>query len=1026
MSALRPRRGAWLALGVALASLGVAGTPLSAQSLTEGALRGQVVLADGTPVSAFSLTLEDASGVVLRRFTVDVQGRFLVPLLAPGNYVVLAEKSGYQPLRQRGIEVVADATTDVTIRVVRRPPPITAVEEVAIADQRISRSAPAVGQLVDPEGVTGLGRRGDLSELGRNTALVTSPRDGTGGFAEVFGGLPQPGSRLLVDGLPGSWFRHPARDADAGPTPVYDQLLFGDAQVFTHPVDVELMGGNGGMLTAVSRSGSTRFRFAPFATWSGKLGIPTIQNPGDSSLTSFQGGGTVSGVLVPDRATYIVGARYLSQDLPASNPWDPNDASLGGNAVALRSAFAQVASDSFGTALGSYVAPALRHTSGGSGGFRVDWRLSPNHLIVARANFSRYTETSPEVTGDVLNGAGDELAARDFSSMLSLVSALGSHTANEFRFGIRRSRRDWSGTSLPATYLVAEGAGAGTSPALPGNFLRTAVDFSDVVQFGLGHAGQHRVKIGVQYSNGYWEQDYLYGQHGIFSFGDLDGFAQGRGAFYVAEAANTRTRTSVEEVGLFTQLIYRLAPSLQLLGGVRWDRQKYPRQASQPIKPDPLFATLFGVTNSRLPDDKNNIGPRLGLLYTGGPRGEWIGSLGLSREYGQLNPATFAEARLNDGPVTIRRGVGSFGGWPGLPDTVFAPRIGQQVTLFNPKLKGYKNPRTFKADAELARQLAPGLTARVYGGYHHTDYLLRRTDLNLLPGPTGLTQEGRPVYGTLLQEGGMLVAQPGSNRAVQGFDLVSGLSSTGFQDHYEAGLSVTRESEHGLALAASYTFSRTRDNWLQSWTGDPTDALSPFPQDRLGHEWAEGISDYDIPQRAVVVATWHMGGSAPITLGARYRFRSGLPYTPGFRPGVDANADGSGRNDPAYVDPGIPGLSQVIAAHACLQDQQGHMAARNSCRADANHSIDISAAIGLPVRALGGARLELTAEVLNLASTPIGIVDRALVLVDPAGTLTTDSQGNVTLPLIANPRFGSLLSRRTEPRMVRLGLRVAY
>lgn len=1025
MPALRPGRTVRVALTVAFVLLaGLAGR-VRAQSLTEGALRGTVVLDDGTPVSAFSLTLEDAAGVALRRFVSDFRGRFSLPQLAPGRYTILAEKSGYQPLRQHGIDVVADAATLLTLRVVRRPPPITKVEESAVAEQRIVRSAPAVASVLTPDALTGLTPRSNLTEVGRNGSAVAGPRNTTPGFATAFGGLPQRYSGLLVDGLPGNWFRHPALDNDVGGAPVYSQALFGEVQAYSHPADIELMGLNGGMMTAVSRRSSSGFHFAPYASWSGGLGVPSIQNGGDSSLTSVRVGGTVSGALIPDRARYIVGFDYQSLELPTANPWDNSLARFQGGGVALGPTIAAVAQDSFGRAVGRFVAPTVRHTRGGSGGFRVDWRLNATNAIVTRANFARYTEDNPEAPGEVVNGAGGGLDSRDFSSTIALVSTLGDHSANEFRFGIRRSTRDWSAAGLPTSYFVAEGAGIGSSPSLPGDFEQSSVDFAETFQYSFGSGLEHRVKLGVQYSNGHWDQDYLYGQRGMYSFGDLDGFAAGRGAFYVAEAGNTHTRTSMEQAALYGQVLYRLAPNLSLLAALRYDRQKFPRQKNLPIKPNALFRQSFGFSNALSPDDNNNLGPRLGLMYEGGRNREWNANLALSRQYGTLNPASYAEARLNDGAVTVRRGVGAIGTWPSLPDTTIAPRIGQQITLFSPNRKGYKNPRTFKADAELSRALTSSIAVRLYGGYHHTDFLLRRTDLNLLPGPTGYTQEGRPVYGTLEQEGGLLAATPGSNRAIAGFDLVSGLVSTGFQDYYEAGLSLSREATAGLSFAASYTFSRTRDNWLQSWTGDPTDALSPFPADRPGHEWAQGISDYDIPHRAVVVASWSTGGRAPVTVGARYRFRSGLPFTPGFLPGVDANGDGSGRNDPAFVDRTIPGVDQLISSHACLQGQTGKFAARNSCREDANHALDLSAAVGLPVASLGG-RLEVTAEVLNLVSTPEGVVDRALVLVDPNGTLVTDAQGNVTLPLIANPRFGKFLSRRTEPRMVRFGLRVAY
>ncbi|MFN8646668.1 MAG: carboxypeptidase regulatory-like domain-containing protein [Gemmatimonadales bacterium] len=1025
MPAPRPRRLHCLALTVAAVLLGLVRAPLQGQSLTEGSLGGLIALADGTPVPGASLTLEDAAGVVVSRLNSDFRGRFTLALLAPGRYALLVEKAGYQPLRQRGIDVAAAASTQLTVRVARRPPPISQVEESAVAEQRLAWSMPSIGGVLTAPSVPGLTPRSEIAELGRNAAYVAGPRDATSGFATMFGGLPQSHARLLVDGLAGSWFRHPGLDTDAGGTPVFGQALFGEAQAFTDVPDAELVGGNGGMVTAVSRRGTNRFRFAPYASWSGAIGQPAIQNPADSSVSSFMGGGTVSGTLIPDRASYIVGAEYQSLDVPSSNPWDNDASTFAGGGASLRGTITRIAEDSFGRSVGRFVAPVVRHTVGGAGGFRVDWRLSNNHVLMTRANFARHTETSPEAPGEVLNGAAAGLDSRDFSSIVSVVSTLGANMANEIRFGIRRTTRNWSGSSIPTTYFVADGAGIGASAALPAEFERKSIDLSETFQYSFGTGAVHRAKLGLQYSNGTWDQDYLYGAGGIFSYGSLDGFSQGRGAFFVADASNTHTRTSVEEVALFAQVIYRLSPGLSAFGGIRWDRQKFPRQVSGPIKGNPQFGALFGIPNARVPDDKNNVGPRIGLLFEGGASREWTGGLALSRQYGVLNPATFAEARLNDGGVVIRRGVGTFGAWPALPDSLLAPAAGQQITLFSPDPKGYKNPRTFKADLELSRAFASGLTVRGYGGYHHTDFLLRRSDLNILSAPTGFTQEGRAVYGTLVQDGGMVVVSPGTNRAIPGFDLVSALASTGFQDHYEAGVSIGRESPAGLSFMASYTFSRTRDNWLLSWTGDPSDALSPFPEDRVGHEWAEGVSDLDVPHRAVLLASWRTAGSVPVTVAARYRFRSGLPFTPGFRPGVDANGDGSGRNDPAYVDDAIPGLSQVIGDHDCLGDQVGHMAKRNSCRSDANHALDLSTAVGLPLRSLGG-RVELTVDVLNLVSTPVGIVDRALVLVDPTGTLATDPQGNVTLPLIANPRFGRFLSRRTEPRMVRFGLRLAY
>lgn len=1016
-----PRHG-WRALVVAVL-VGLGAGPLPAQSLTGGALRGEIVLADGTPVGSVSVSLEDEAGQGLRQLQTDIRGRFSVPHLPPGRYSLLVEKAGYQPLRQRGVEIIADLVTLVRVRVARRPPPITQVEEVAIAEQRFSSSAPRIAEVTGRPGSSWFAPRNEVTSDGRNSVFAASPRDARWGFANTLGGLPQERSKLLVDGLPGSWFRHPGIEPEPGGAPVYPRFLFQQSQVVPHATDVEWPGGNGGMLGAVSRAPTQRFRFEPFAFYSGKVGVSGAQNAGDSSLTSINAGATISGALIPEKAGYVIGFGYEELELPTATPWEVDTARFGGTTVPLAPTLEAVASDSLGTSVGSHVRPVVRSYRGGSGGFRLDWRLSRSLNVVTRANLARYREWNPEVGQDLSNGSNARLDSRDFSGATTVEFASGAY-GNEFRLGIRKTRRDWRSSGLPSTILANEGVGLGGLPALPAEFELTTVDVADAVQYSWGNQGEHRLKLGFQYSSGHWTQDYLFGEAGAYSFGDVGGFANQRGAFFVAEAASTRTRFSLREVALFGHVTTRLLPSVSVLAGLRWDRQIFPRRRDNAINLDPTFFALFGIPNAGIPDDNNNVAPRIGVVWDPGGNSPWGGSLSASRHFGQLNPARYAEAALHDGAVTVRRAVGSLGSWTTLPDATVAPVAGRRFTLFSPQDK-YKNPRTTKVDVELTRVVQSLGTVRLTGGYHHTDFLLRRTDLNLLPSATGNTQEGRPVYGTLLQEGGLLAADPGSNRRIAGYDLVSALSSTGFQNHYEVGLLFSREAARGVSISGGYVWSRTRDNWLQSWTGDPADELSPFPQDTPGSEWAEGRSDYDLPHRATAQLSWTTGARMPVTLGARYRFRSGLPFTPGFRPGVDANADGSGRNDPAYIDPAVPGMPSLLSTQPCLKDQSGEFAARNSCREPASHALDLSASVGLPMRSLGG-RLELMVDVFNLAASATGVVDRAVLLVDPAGTLTTDALGNVTLPLIANQRFGKLLSRRAEPRMVRFGLRLAY
>jgi hypothetical protein len=348
--------------------------------------------------------------------------------------------------------------------------------------------------------------------------------------------------------------------------------------------------------------------------------------------------------------------------------------------------------------------------------------------------------------------------------------------------------------------------------------------------------------------------------------------------------------------------------------------------------------------------------------------------------------------------------------------------MGERLTYFNTT---YKAPRAFKAGFGISRNFTGGIALHLSGSYHHTDYLLRRADRNLAPAPQGETQEGRPVYGRLVQQAGLVSPVPGSNRRFDGFDQVHVLSPTGYSDYAEFSALLERRVERGLSYGVSYTFSRTEDNVPGSRSPDPSDQLSPFPEGLEGGDWADGRSDFDVPHRAALSADYVTGGRTPLSVGARFRYRSGLPFTPGFQPGVDVNGDGAGSNDPAYLDAGLTGLASALSAAGCGATTNA-FAERNACREDGAYGLDLRFSVGLPLQTGGGSRLAVTLDAFNLLSSAMGIVDRALVLVDPAGTTLIDGAGNVTLPFVANPNFGNLLIRRNDLRTIRVGLRMEY
>ena len=218
-----------------------------------------------------------------------------------------------------------------------------------------------------------------------------------------------------------------------------------------------------------------------------------------------------------------------------------------------------------------------------------------------------------------------------------------------------------------------------------------------------------------------------------------------------------------------------------------------------------------------------------------------------------------------------------------------------------------------------------------------------------------------------------------------------------------------------MDVFAAVTVSQTKDNWPGSASAHPEAGRDPG----LGPDvvdWTSGISDLDVPVRGVASGTVDLTPWLQATTS--YRFRSGRPFTPGFRAGFDANGDGSGFNDPAHV-PDAQTLGSIGQEWPCLTEQSGQFAARNSCRGPAVHQFDVQAAFDIPVE---GATL--TFEALNVLDGGEELLDGALWLLD--GPVPANTSGQVQIPYVINPDFGQPLRRLGIGRVFRVGVRIDF
>lgn len=1000
---LRSSPRAW---GILLAAVLCFPPQSSGQSITTGVLQGIVRTKEGEPLSDAAVTVEDFRGGIVRELVTSRSGSFTLRMMLPGTYHVLVEVIGYQPVRLRGVIVASGRTTSVAVELVEKPPPITSVTEISQAG---TMSGP-IGRVVMERELRSLEYRPDASDVSRGMSEVVAPLDGREGFAVAAGGLPGSRSRVYVDGAPEILTRHPGLRGEPALLAAFPRDALVQGQVSGSALDPEWRGNSGSVLSLITRSGGNRLEFAPFVSGSSaKLGGNSALNPADSSATSVIAGFTLSGPIKRDTAHFFLQGGYQSLETPSPFPWE-EDPSL---ASTVRDGVLQVAQDRYGTNVGSTVLPAVATRKGGAGLARLDWQVGRNSRVMLRGSASSFQETSPVLGSDVGNDAGAKLSSRDISVGASLTSV--AILSNELRVGASLTRRDWKGVGLPETRVVSDGIRFGGNAALPGEFESQLLSLTDAVHY---QGGSHALKAGVSVDLVTYKQNYEYGSSGRFLYGGVDQFQNGAGAFFRTKSNLSETKVSAPEVGFFVQDNWAVSPGFALLLGMRYETQILPRNR---ITSAGLWRLLSGLVHDSVPSDRRGIEPRIGFVLNPGNAGDWTLQGGVGLYSSGMDLHQFSEVLQHvEGNTKVQRVVGTLS-WPQLTETAGANLL---TVLGAPGQ--FRAPRALKGDFAIARAFPGGLNFRVSGAYHHTDYLTRRADANLAQAPFGEAQDGRPVWGQLQKQGGLVTVSPGTSRRFSAFDLVSVLSPTGFSDYYEAGIALAFPLGRSLSVSADYTFSRTEDNLVGLLAPDPADQFSPFPGGINGQDWDKGRSDLDIPHRVAASVEFRSSGKHPISLLLRGRYRSGLAFTPGFRSGVDVNGDLGGNNDPVAAEAvGAPSGGEAQAS--CERVSVGGFAARNSCRQSGVGSLDARVGLPLPIGGDRAGRVLITIEAFNLLASRTGVVDRAALLIDPAAALSANSStGAVQIPYASNPRFGTLLRRGGDSRVVRLGLMVEY
>jgi hypothetical protein len=984
----------WVLVGLALAALS---TAADAQSITAGGVLGLVTNEAGYPIPDVIVTLRDVTTGLERWAEANEEGRFAFGLLYPGRYELKAEQLGYKPTIVRTIRLAPGDKAFIKVALTATTPPVTEID-----------SSTAVGAPVSAPGAAHAFPFFETARMpleGRDLSAVASLDTRTGSGLTV-DGLPAAFASLSVDGVTHRVAQHPVlptADVDAVALPF---MAIQNAGVLHTPSDLEWGDFSGSLLGAFARRGTQKLGASLFADFSGSPGAGSDHFvPNDVSHASYRGGILVGGPIVKDTARFVIGAEAQHLQVPRAQAWIP---------TVWDAAVTATAADSHGVDLGAYVGPRVVQRELVSAFGRFDWDFSQNHRASVSASFANFKDDEAAAGPGGVVGIGAPADGTDIIGTGAVLSRFSVVTANELRIGFETSRRTYGSNDIPATRIGGTSIGFGTDPAQPGQFKRTGVTLTDAFQLMLRNV---QLKLGFFAGYTRHDQTFAYGDGGAYWFSDPDALGTGSGGYLGTANALATARYSSVRIGGLLQNTWTVFRNFDIQMGLRWDGEWLPQKS---LVLDQTWQELTGIRNDSIRSFVSKWGPRFGFRWGLGESGEWVVQGEAAQYRGPVSPAVMSEALRESGRNIVSRGVGDVG-WIGVqgPDV---HQVGARLTLLNPD---FRDPGTSGLSFGVARRLGDGGLVELSSNYRHTSYIARRHDLNRLPGASGQDQYGRPIYGTLVKDGSVIAPEPGSNRRFDGYELVSAMDMDGVSDYWGVTARLERPVGRFLQLMASYTYSRTTDNWLTGRYEGLYGELSPFPDSLNGRDWADGTSDFDVPHRASVGIELRPLGRDAFTIAAMYQYASGLPFSPGFPRGADINGDGSESNDPAFIDDGIAGVTGLFADWPCLQTQVGSFAERNSCRDPGMSTLNLRVGIG-PAR-LAGYPIELWVEMLNVTDANLAVRDHALFVVDQSMPLGSDpATGEVTVPLLINENFGEPVAYRGSGRAMRFGLRVNY
>lgn len=747
--------------------LGLAVQPptVSAQGITTAGVSGRVVDDAGRAIPGARIEFRHTGTGATHTTLSDDAGRFSLANLRPGGpYTLEVTRIGLNPVTREGLTLSAGQRLRLDVELSETAVPLPAISVRVETDPEFDPTRMGSTTVVNREILETLPTISrDFTEFARLSPLVAMDEMGTSvagsnirfNNIQVDGALNQDVFGLSPTGVAGGQAR-----GRVIPLSAIEEL-----QVLTAPYDVRQSGFTGGVLNAVTRTGSNDLRGSAFGFFrnDGLVGDAVIggraREPGE--LENVFAGFDVGGPIVRDRLHFFVAGEVERRERP------PDGFTVGVDDI-VRTKLDPDSVARVSNLLAGYGADA------GEAGLytlendllnvfaRIDARPDADNSLMLRYNVA-YAADDPaanRLPGDAyeMSSTGTEIESRNQSVGAQWLSNLSSRLSNDLMFNLQFLRdRETANSLYPRVEVDLQGGvpGAGFRRELragsnysgpDGELDQNILQITNALTLSLG---DHHLTLGGGFERFSIRREYLPGSLGNYYFRSADDLKANAPSEYVIHVplwpdART-TRFNVHQFSAFLQEEARIAKWLNLRLGLRMDVPMMPDAPAH----NPAVDRTFGVDTSELPSGHVHFSPRAGFniglganrstqirggagLFTGRPPFAWLAN---AYQNTGLSSAFVTCRRRNLGvpdpeivpifdptsppPTTCADGTGGKSGIP-------------IVTTFD---SDFRFPRDFKASVAIDQRLPAGFVLSVEGLYTRAVNQIAFEDLNI----------GRPI-----------------------------------------------------------------------------------------------------------------------------------------------------------------------------------------------------------------------------------------------------------------------------------------